>query len=107
MSGEKNKIKVYESPVFKKAFKKLTEDEKETVDDEIDIIIENPDIGTQKKGDLSYLWVHKFQLNSQQVLLGYSWNDTELELYLLNFASHENFYQEAKNRRKADLNIIR
>jgi len=107
MSGEKNKIKVYESPVFKKAFKKLTEDEKDTVDDEIDIIIGNPDIGTQKRGDLSYLWVHKFELNNQQVLLGYSWKDAELELYLLNFSSHENFYQEAKNRRKVDLNIIR
>ncbi len=106
MLGE-NEIEVFETPTFRKAFKKLVESEKVLVEDEVDKIIADPDIGEQKKGDLSHLWVHKFSLNKKQVLLGYSWKETELKLYLLNMGPHENFYQSAKKRRKSDLKIIR
>lgn len=102
-----SEIKVFETPTFRKAFKKLSESEKILVEDEIDKVIDNPDIGEQKKGDLSHLWVHKFKMNDQLVLLGYSWKETELQLYLLNIASHENFYRDAKKRRQADLKQIK
>ena len=72
MSEEQNEISVYESRRFEKALKKLSEVELRSVEDEIDRIIADPEIGEQKKGDLSHLWVHKFKLNSKQVLLGYS-----------------------------------
>ena len=97
---------VYEVPTFSKAFKKLNNDQKECVEAEIDLIIDNPEIGTQKQGDLSYLRVHKFSMNKQQVLLGYSWLDEKLEIWLLNIGTHENFYDKAKSRRKADLNSM-
>ncbi|PCI58831.1 MAG: addiction module toxin RelE [Gammaproteobacteria bacterium] len=107
MSEEQNEISVYESRRFEKALKKLSEVELRSVEDEIDRIIADPEIGEQKKGDLSHLWVHKFKLNSKQVLLGYSWVENKLALYLLNIGSHENYYQGMKKSRKADLKIIK
>lgn len=108
MSGEQNgaEIEVYQSPRFSKALDKLPEEALRLVEDEIDLIIDNPEIGEQKRGDLNYLRVHKFGLNGQQVLLGYNWQEEKLTLHLLNFGSHENFYRDAKNRRKADLKFI-
>ncbi|WP_260292047.1 type II toxin-antitoxin system RelE/ParE family toxin [Sedimenticola hydrogenitrophicus] len=105
MSAE-NAIEVFETPTFKKAFKKLAEREKVAVEDEIDLIIADPELGELKKGDLSHLRVHKFKLNDAQVLLGYSWKAAELKLYLLTMGPHENFYKAAKKRRPADLKFI-
>lgn len=108
MSGEQNenKIDIFESRSFEKQMNKLSEAQCEAVEDEVDKIIENPELGTRKKGDLSYLWVHKFKMDNQEVLLGYSWVEGKLELYLLNIGPHENFYTTMKKRRKADLKII-
>lgn len=108
LEGQKGNIDVYETKRFTKALSNLnlSDDLQEIIDDEIDRIIDNPEIGIQKKGDLSYLWVHKFKLNTQELLLGYSWVENKIELYLLNLGSHENFYKEMKKRRKADLKII-
>jgi mRNA-degrading endonuclease RelE of RelBE toxin-antitoxin system len=105
--SEESGIEVFETPTFRKAFKKLADSEKILVEDEIEKIIDDPDIGEQKKGDLSHLWVHKFNMNNQQVLLGYSGKEVELELYLFNIGPHENFYRDAKKRRMADLKITR
>jgi mRNA-degrading endonuclease RelE of RelBE toxin-antitoxin system len=106
MSKEINaKIEVYQSGVFKKGFDKLNDEQKDIVEIEIDLIIENPDIGERKKGDLSHIWVHKFRLNGMETLLGYAWKEQKLELYLLHLGPHENFYKSAKKRRKTDLDL--
>ncbi|HCB1502502.1 ParE-like toxin of type II ParDE toxin-antitoxin system [Klebsiella oxytoca] len=106
--GQKEQgIDVYQSRRFEKALDKLPESQQKVIEDEIDKIIDNPTIGEQKKGDLNFLWVHKFQVNNQLALLGYSWVEDKLELYLLSIGSHENFYQDQKKRRKADLKLIR
>lgn len=87
MSEEKSRaIEIYETPTFQKAFKRLSEKHKDMVDDEIGKIEQNPEIGERKKGDLSHLWVHKFKLDNRETLLGYSWKEQQLELYLLNLA---------------------
>lgn len=106
MSEQQNEIDVFQSNLFEKQLKKLSTSELAQVEDEIDIIIGNPEIGERKKGDLAYLRVHKFKMNNQLVLLGYSWKDAELELYLLSVGPHENFYDALKERRKADLKLI-
>jgi mRNA-degrading endonuclease RelE of RelBE toxin-antitoxin system len=113
MSAGKTDVDIIWSNVFKKAYKKSSATIQDKIDDEIERIIEQPDPdmgeqrGEQKKGDLNYLWVHKFKLNGQLTLLGYSWNAAgHLTLYLLSIGSHENFYDNVKARRGADTNLI-
>lgn len=108
MSAEKTgpEIDIYQTSRFEKSLNRLTQQDQDSIDDEIDRIIENPEIGERKKGDLSYLSVHKFYLGKQQYLLGYSWQDKKLELYLLSLGSHENYYDEQKRHRKGDLKLI-
>ncbi|MDR7344519.1 mRNA-degrading endonuclease RelE of RelBE toxin-antitoxin system [Pantoea alhagi] len=108
MSEEQNEsnIEVFQSRRFEKAMDKLPETLQAVVEDEIDRIIADPDIGELKKGDLNFLRVHKFLLHHQQVLLGYSWVENKLELYLLSIGAHENFYRDQKKNRKADLKLI-
>ncbi|SFN41793.1 type II toxin-antitoxin system RelE/ParE family toxin [Xenorhabdus japonica] len=106
--GQKSpKIDVYETRRFSKVLSKLPENLLAIVEDEIEKVIDNPEIGEQKRGNLSFLRVHKFQLNNQLTLLGYHWVEEKIELYLLNFGSHENFYQEQKRHRKDDLKFIK
>ena len=105
--SEENEIEIQQTPTFKKAFKRLSEKQKDLVDHEIDRIVADPEMGERKKGDLSHLWVHKLKMDGQQVLLGYSWNEVGLVITLMNVGPHENFYQETKKRRDADLKTIR
>lgn len=108
MSEEQQEIepKAYQSRRFEKTLDKLPDSLRALVEDEIDVIIANPEIGEQKKGDLSFLRVHKFQLNNRLTLLGYSWVEEKLMLTLLSVGPHENFYQDQKAHRKADLKLI-
>lgn len=107
MSDEQSEVKVFEIRRFEKALGKLPEAQLKVVEDEIENIIEDPEIGELKKGDLSHLRVHKFKMNKNQVLLGYSWFEEKLELYLLQIGPHENFYQKQKTQRKADLKLMK
>lgn len=95
-----------ETQRFTKALSKLPTKQLSAVEDEIEKMIANPEIGQQKKGDLSHLRVHKFKVNQQELLLGYSWVDNELRLYLLSLGSHENFYSDLKKHRNNDLKLI-
>ncbi|WP_183269301.1 type II toxin-antitoxin system RelE/ParE family toxin [Buttiauxella sp. A111] len=108
MSAEQNgkPLTVYETARFGKALEKLPELFQMQVEDEIDKLIADPEMGERKKGDLAYLRVHKFHLNNHLALLGYCWQDTRLELYLLSLGSHENFYEMLKRQRKSDLRLI-
>jgi mRNA-degrading endonuclease RelE of RelBE toxin-antitoxin system len=108
MSAERNGkiLTVYETARFGKALEKLPEPFLALVEDEIEKVMSNPEIGERKNGDLCYLRVHKFHLNNQLALLGYSWQDARLELYLLSLGAHENFYEMLKRQRKSDLRLI-
>lgn len=109
MSDEQNvnpEVSVYEANRFSKALSKLSNKYQKIVEDEIDQIIADPDLGEQKKGDLNHLWVHKFKIGKQEWLLGYNWAEEKLTINLLQIGSHENYYKEAKNKRKSDLKII-
>ncbi|MCF6775605.1 type II toxin-antitoxin system RelE/ParE family toxin [Thiotrichales bacterium 19X7-9] len=81
---------------FKNTFKKLPKKYKLLIDQEIKKIIKNPYLGEKKKGDLAYLYVHKFKINQQQLLLGYHFEDSQLILTLLHLSTHENFYRDIK-----------
>lgn len=92
MSREQEGTEVFASRVFEKALDKIDEEILALVEDEIEKVVDDPTMGVQKKGDLSYLRVHKFKVDGQEVLLGYSWKEQKLNLYLLNIGPHENFY---------------
>jgi mRNA-degrading endonuclease RelE of RelBE toxin-antitoxin system len=90
-------IIVKQMPIFKKAYKKLDANKKSKVDDAIRAIIKNPHIGKEKKGDLAGVFVHKFKIHHQEILLAYEWNPKER--LLLALGVHENFYRDLKVRR--------
>ena len=60
-------------------------------------MIKDPLLGQQKKGDLSFLRVYKFNMVKQLTLLGYSYEDGTVTLELMALGSHENFYRDVKN----------
>ena len=88
--------RVLQTPTFKKAVKKLKPNQKSELDVAIKALMAKPSLGEQKKGDLAFLRVHKFKMNKQLTLLGYSFNDGTLTLELMALGSHENFYRDIK-----------
>ncbi len=89
------KMKIYQSRIFAKKVKKLTKVQKASLDEEIKIIVRDPEIGTEKKGDLRGIFIHKFKIQTLQYLLSYRFNENEIELIML--GPHENYYQQLKN----------
>ena len=89
-------MQVVQVPRFAKQVKKLKPNQKQALDEAVRAIIDNPQLGIQKKGDLSYLRVYKFTMLKQQALLAYSYNDKQLIIQLLAVGSHENFYGDLK-----------
>ncbi|MCY0964046.1 type II toxin-antitoxin system RelE/ParE family toxin [Parathalassolituus penaei] len=87
---------VLQTPTFRKAVKKLNSDQKKDLDDAVRTLIEEPLLGEQKKGDLSFLRVYKFKMSKQLTLLGYSFIDGTLTLELMALGTHENFYRDVK-----------
>ena len=87
---------ILQTPIFKKAVKKLHKKQKTDLDNAIRELLKNPYIGEQKKGDLSFLRVHKFKMLKQLTLLGYSYEDGTVTLELMALGSHENFYRDVK-----------
>lgn len=90
---------VLQTPTFKKAVKKLKPNQKKELDLAIKELMANPSIGEQKKGDLTFLRVHKFRMNKQLTLLGYSFDDGTLVLELMALGPHENFYRDLKQKK--------
>ena len=87
---------VVQTPTFKKAVKKLHQNQKADLDKAVKKLIDNPLLGDQKKGDLAFLRVYKFKMTKQLTLLGYSYQDGTVTLELIALGSHENFYRDIK-----------
>ncbi|MCX7114425.1 MAG: type II toxin-antitoxin system RelE/ParE family toxin [Gammaproteobacteria bacterium] len=66
------------------------------MDEEVIKLTKNPTLGKRKKGDLDFLWVHKFKFTDQEALLGYTYIEEEFILFLLKLGVHENFYRDIK-----------
>ena len=84
---------------FVKATKKLHAPQKVELDAALKLISTDPIIGEAKVGDLVGVYVYKFRLCQQQVLLAYRIVDPE-NIKLLTFGSHENFYRDLKRQAK-------
>ena len=90
-------IIVKQMPFFKNAYKKLHANKKSEVDDAIRAIIKNPKLGEEKKGDLAGVFIYKFKVQRQEILLAYEWKPKER--LLLALGVHENFYRDLKRQR--------
>lgn len=87
---------VLQTASFKKAVKKLHKNQKADLDEAVRVLIEEPLSGEQKKGDLSFIRVYKFNMVKQLTLLGYSYEDGTVILELIALGTHENFYRDVK-----------
>lgn len=82
---------------FQKAVKKLHKNQKQDLDKAIKLIVAEPKLGEQKKGDLAFMRVYKFNMVKQLTLLGYSYEDGANVLELIALGSHENFCRDVKH----------
>ena len=89
-----SEIRVQQTSAFLRVYKKLHNSQKDAVDQAIVDIVHDPTIGEAKKGDLSGVYVHKFDCVKQQFLLAYEYNPAMRLLLLV--GSHENFYRNLK-----------
>jgi len=95
-------MKVYQSSSFAKKVKKFNKKEKEALDKEIKNIIKNPSIGSEKKGDLRGIFIHKFKIKQSLYLLSYRFYNENLELIMI--GHHENYYRDLKSYLKTRKN---
>ncbi|BHH85091.1 type II toxin-antitoxin system RelE/ParE family toxin [Desulforhopalus sp. 52FAK] len=87
---------VLQAAGFKKTVKKLHKNKKKDLDAAVRELMENPLLGEQKKGDLSYMRVYKFKMSKQLSLLGYRYENGSVILELLALGTHKNFYRNGK-----------
>ncbi|MFM8212550.1 MAG: type II toxin-antitoxin system RelE/ParE family toxin [Actinomycetes bacterium] len=89
-------MKLLYSSNFSKNLKKLNKNLFDELQLNLKKIINEPNIGSLKKGDLSNLRVLKFKFNNLQYLICYEVIDDE-NIKVIYFGVHENFYQNLKN----------
>lgn len=87
-------IALHQRPAFKRVYKKLHVNQRDAVHDAMRELIANPMLGEEKKGDLTGVWVYKFDCIDQQYLLAYLWDATTRTW--LAVGPHENFYRDLK-----------
>ena len=92
-------MKVLQSRSFERKVKRFTKQQKKKLDQEIYKIIDNPSIGSEKKGDLRGVFVHKFKIQTLQYLLAYRFLGNDLELIMI--GPHENYYRDLKTYLKS------
>ena len=88
-------MKILQSRSFERKVKKLTKAQQKKLDGEIRKIVDNPSIGSEKKGDLRGVFVHKFKIYKLQYLLAYRFTQENLELIMI--GPHENYYRDLKS----------
>ncbi len=87
-------VKVLQTNVFARAYKKLHPNQKDAVDEAVASIIQHPFLGEEKKGDLAGVFVYKFDCVNQLYLLAYKFDPSTRVLLLV--GTHENFYRTLK-----------
>lgn len=99
-------------PPFSRFVKKAHKPVQLAIEDAVEEICDQPEIGEVKVGDLAGLWVYKFKFNRQEYLIAYRppapeacGQAVEVELLIIDFyqvGSHENFYDELKRYLKSE-----
>jgi len=87
-------MQIYFKPPFRKYVKKQTRPLQLVIEDEVERIVQNPELGVLKKGDLANFRVHKFFYQKKTFLISYRPWESEIVFYTL--GGHENFYRALK-----------
>jgi len=80
--------------LFEQRVRKFSKEQKLILDEQIKLLIENPEFGTEKKGDLKEVFIHKFKIKTIQYLLAYRFNEEKIELIMI--GPHQNYYRDLK-----------
>lgn len=92
-------MKVLQSRSFERKIKKFNETQKLQLDKQVKLILEDPTIGAEKKGDLRGVHVYKFKIRTIQYLLAYRIVEDNLELIMI--GPHQNYYRDLKKYLKS------
>ena len=87
-------MKIFQSRSFERKAKKFSRLQKSQLDRQVKHILDDPAVGTEKKGDLRGIHVHKFKLDTIQYLLAYRIAGENLELIMI--GPHQNYYRDLK-----------
>ncbi|MRW92632.1 type II toxin-antitoxin system RelE/ParE family toxin [Duganella sp. FT80W] len=97
-------------PPFVTFVKKQRKQLQLVIEDAVEEVCANPDIGESKAGDLQGVWVYKFKHNRQDYLMAYrpppseELTAGEIDLLFIDFyqvGTHENFYAALKKYLKS------
>lgn len=101
----------YKNP-FHQFVKKARKPLQVAIEDAVEDICSDPNIGDAKKGDSAGIWVYKFTFNRQELLIAYrppspqqQADGVDIDLLWIDFyqvGSHENFYTALKKFLKAE-----
>lgn len=99
-------------PPFSRFVKKAHKPLQLAIEDAVDALCDNPEIGEAKVGGLAGIWVYKLKFNSQEYLIAYRppaleahHQGADIELLIIDFyqvGPHENFYDELKRYLKSE-----
>lgn len=93
-------MQIKQSNLFKNSYKKIHKNQLLLVNNIIELIISNPNIGEVKTGDLSGVKVHKFNMDNHLYLLAYEYSVEDNLLYFMSLGEHEDFYAKLKKSLK-------
>ena len=83
------------TPTFSKFVNKISPGQKKFLDRAVNSIVDNPNIGDEKVGDLAGVLIYKLRDQDQTWLLAYRQLSTQ-SIKLIMVGPHENFYREIK-----------
>lgn len=89
-------MRILVTPTFERAAKKLHKQQKTALDEAVRTLVDQPETGETKVGDLAGVQVYKFRMDKLLCLLAYRVLD-ENTLKLLMVGPHENFYRDLKH----------
>ncbi len=92
-------MKAIQSRSFAKRVKRFRKQEKQILDRQIHVILNNPEIGQEKRGELRGVFVHKFKIHTTEYLLAYRIKENEI-LELIMIGPHENYYRDLEKYTK-------
>ena len=87
-------MEIFYKPPFRKFVKKQSRPFQLVIEDEVEKIISNPEMGKSKKGDLAGFRAYKFIFQREVFLIAYCFMEADILFYMI--GPHENFYRKLK-----------